>query len=259
MKAIFLDVDGTLVSFKTHAIPASTVQAVKQAKANGHRIFIATGRPKAIINNLGAIEEYIDGYVTMNGGYCYVGGEILHRSVIPTSDVKAISEYCKEKNVATIFVNEDKIGVVGINDVVESIFYDHLNVPEIPKTTFEEAVWEDVFQITPFITADQEEELRNSIPNCQPERWNPAFVDIVAKGNNKESGIKVIQKHFSIKTEDTIAIGDGGNDTSMLAYAGVGVAMGNATDEVKAYADYVTTSVDEDGIMNALKYLNIIS
>ena len=63
---------------------------------------------------------------------------------------------------------------------------------------------------------------------------------------------------FRSKQEDTIAIGDGGNDVSMLGYAGIGIAMGNATDEVKAHADYVTTSVDEDGIYNALKHFNLI-
>ena len=62
--ALFFDIDGTLVSFKTHEIPASTILALTQAKANGHRVFIATGRPPIIITNLGAIEHLIDGYVT---------------------------------------------------------------------------------------------------------------------------------------------------------------------------------------------------
>ena len=74
--ALFFDIDGTLVSFKTHEIPASTILALTQAKANGHRVFIATGRPPIIITNLGAIEHLIDGYVTTNGALCYVGEEI---------------------------------------------------------------------------------------------------------------------------------------------------------------------------------------
>lgn len=258
MKAIFLDIDGTLVSFKTHKIAESTIKAVQMAKAKGHKVFIATGRPKAIINNINAIEAYIDGFVTMNGGYCYVGTQILHKSIIPESDVKNIAAYCKKNNKATIFVNEHTIGVCAPNDLVKSIFYDHLNVPKIPEIGFDEATHKEVFQITPFITTQEEDAIRDLIPSCQPERWNPEFVDIVRKGNTKESGIKVIQEHFNIKQEDTIAIGDGGNDVSMLGYAGIGIAMGNATDEVKAHADYVTTSVDEDGIYNALKHFNLI-
>lgn len=63
-KALFFDIDGTLVSFNTHEIPASTVDALEQAKANGLKVFIATGRPRQLINNLSAISHLIDGYVT---------------------------------------------------------------------------------------------------------------------------------------------------------------------------------------------------
>ena len=258
MKAIFLDIDGTLVSFKTHGVPASTVRAVKEAKANGHKVFIATGRSKAIINNIDAIEEYIDGYVTMNGSYCYVGNEVLHKSVIPLNEVKALADYCEKLQKATIFVAEHKLGVVGTNELVSKLFYEHLDIPVIPTTTFEEAIKEEILQITPFFSADEEKVLIKDMPNSQPERWHPEFVDIVAKGNTKESGIKIIQERFNIKREDTIAIGDGGNDVSMLKYAGIGIAMGNAADAVKAHADYVTTSVDEDGVYNALKNFNLI-
>ena len=67
IKALFLDIDGTLVSFKTHSISTSTVAALEAAKAAGVKIFIATGRPVAIINNLDAIKHVIDGYVAANG------------------------------------------------------------------------------------------------------------------------------------------------------------------------------------------------
>ena len=66
-KALFFDIDGTLVSFKTHAIPASTIEALKRAKANGVKIYISTGRPFLFINNLGQIASLIDGYRTNNG------------------------------------------------------------------------------------------------------------------------------------------------------------------------------------------------
>ena len=75
--ALFFDIDGTLVSFKTHEIPPSTIQALVQAKANGSRVYIATGRPPLIITNLGAIEHLIDGYITTNGALCYVGDELI--------------------------------------------------------------------------------------------------------------------------------------------------------------------------------------
>lgn len=80
IKALFFDIDGTLVSFDTHAIPETTIEAIAAAKAKGIRIFIATGRPAVIINNLSALQdrELIDGYITMNGGYCFVGKEVIY-------------------------------------------------------------------------------------------------------------------------------------------------------------------------------------
>ena len=62
--ALFFDIDGTLVSFRSHEIPVSTIQALTMAKANGHRVYIATGRPVGIITNLGAIAHLIDGFIT---------------------------------------------------------------------------------------------------------------------------------------------------------------------------------------------------
>ena len=84
------------------------------------------------------------------------------------------------------------------------------------------------------------------------------LVDVTAKGNTKQNGIDQIIRHFGIKLEETMAFGDGGNDISMLRHAGIGVAMGNANDDVKAASNYTTTSVDEDGIANALKYFGIV-
>jgi hypothetical protein len=260
MKALFFDIDGTLVSFGTHGIPASTVEALSRARANGHKIFIATGRPKTIINNLGAIQQpnLIDGYITMNGAYCYVGDEVIYKSPIVKSEVEAIGRYCRDYNYPCIFVHENSMSVFQPNKLVADLFYDYLHCETFPEATFEEATAGEVFQVTPFITPEQEEGLTPSIPNCESARWYPAFTDITAKGNTKQQGIDVIIKHFGLKLEDTISFGDGGNDVSMLRHAAVGVAMGNAADDVKQHADYVTSSVDEDGIRRALEHFGVI-
>jgi len=77
----------------------------------------------------------------------------------------------------------------------------------------------------------------------------------IAKGTNKATGIDEICKYYGIDISETMAFGDGGNDIAMLKHAGVGVAMGNASDEVKGYADMITDSVDDDGIA---KILNVM-
>ena len=92
IKALFFDIDGTLVSFKTHKIPQSTVDALEQAKKNGVEVYISTGRPQLIINNLGQIEHLIDGYITTNGARCFVGDKVVSQHAILPEDVKKIIE-----------------------------------------------------------------------------------------------------------------------------------------------------------------------
>ena len=259
-KVLFFDIDGTLVSFGTHSIPESTIEALKAAHANGHKIFIATGRPKAIINNLSQIQSLgiIDGYITMNGAYCFVGDKVIYKSAIPHNEVMALGNFCRDHNYACIFVAEHTVAVCQPNNLVKEIFYDYLHVDVIPTKTLEEATSEDIYQVTPFITPEQEAEIHHDIPNCEIGRWYPAFADITAIGNTKQKGIDEVIKYFGLKLEDTMAFGDGGNDISMLRHAAIGVAMGNAKDDVKAAANYITTSVDEDGIKNALTHFGII-
>ncbi len=256
-KALFFDIDGTLVSFRTHEIPASAVEALAAAKARGHRIFISTGRPQILINNLVALQErnLIDGYITMNGAYCFVGDEVIYKSAIPSDDVRTLTTYCADRKIPCIVVGEHTICACQPDERVQQIFHEYLKVTTpIPDTPLEKAIdGKEVFQLTPFIDETEEQEVAPHITHCEIGRWHPAFTDVTAKGNTKQRGIDEIIRHFGIRQEDTIAFGDGGNDIPMLRHAGIGIAMGNARDEVKAAAKYVTTSVDEDGIANAIK------
>lgn len=259
-KALFFDIDGTLVSFETHQILPSTIEALEAAHAKGIKIFIATGRPKAIINNLSELQNrnLIDGYITMNGAYCFVGEEVIYKSAIPQEEVKAMAAFCEKKGLPCIFVEEHHISVCQPNDVVKQIFYDFLHVNIIPTVSFEEATEKEIIQMTPFITEEEEKEVLPSIPTCEVGRWYHAFADVTAKGDTKQKGIDEIIRHFGIRLEETMAFGDGGNDLTMLRHAAIGVAMGQANEEVKQAADYVTNPVDEDGIRNAMRHFGII-
>lgn len=123
-ESFIFDIDGTLVSFETHRIPSSTIEALEAAHAKGLKIFIATGRPKAIINNLSELQDrnLIDGYITMNGAYCFVGEEVIYKSAIPQEEVKAMAAFCEKKGVPCIFVEEHNISVCQPNEMVKKIF-----------------------------------------------------------------------------------------------------------------------------------------
>ena len=257
--ALFFDIDGTLVSFKTHEIAASTILALTQAKANGHKIYIATGRPINIITNLGAIDHLIDGYVTTNGARCFVGQETVLLNAIPQEEARLVVSDAQAKGYGLIVVGDRDLAVLDPNGDVDRIFRVELAVENLCKARpLEEVMSQPILQLTPFFTAEYEQELMPRIAGCISGRWHPAFTDITAISADKGRGLLAMASHEGFPPSDTVAFGDGGNDTSMIIAAGTGVAMGNALEQLKSAADYVTTSVDDDGVLNALRHLRLI-
>lgn len=257
IKAIFFDIDGTLVSFRTHRVPDSTVESLAALRRAGVKTFIATGRQLGSINNLGTLT--FDGYVTLNGGYCIAGRDhVIYKRSIPQTDIDALLDYLEhEEPFPCAFVLENGIYLNYKSEKVEKLFR-LINFPEPPIRPLSAVRGHTVYQLIAFLTPEQEERLLPVIPGCTATRWNPLFTDIVPKGSNKGIGIDKIIDYFGIPLADTMAFGDGGNDIEMLRHVALGVAMGNAGEEVKAAARYVTTSVDDNGISNALRHFGIL-
>jgi len=257
--ALFFDIDGTLVSFKTHQIPPSTIFALTQAKANGHRIFIATGRPPVIINNLGAIEHLIDGYVTINGALCFVGRHTVACHAVSDDEARKTVSDAKDKSYGLIVVGERDLAVYDPDGTVDNIFRQQLAVKNLDAAKpVDDVLQQRILQLTAFVDETYEPTLMNLIPHCISGRWHPKFTDITVKGADKGQGLLTMAGYEGIDVHHTMAFGDGGNDSSMILTAGIGVAMGNAIDKLKAEADYVTTSIDDGGVRQALAHFGII-
>lgn len=260
VKAVFFDIDGTLVSFRTHRIPASTLEAVRVVRRKGVRVYIATGRPPAFIDNLGELEY--DGMITATGAHCVArDGTVLCHRPVPAADVERIVAHhraCPEEAFPIFFVCDDGVFVTRLTDEVSRVA-GLLNIGLPPMRPIEEVIGRDVLQIISFFpAADEERYMTLLMPGCVSMRWHPAFTDAVAAGVSKSAGIDCVLAHEGIALADTIAFGDGGNDTGMLRHVACGVAMGNAADEVKAAADYVTDSVDEDGVARAFRHFGLL-
>lgn len=134
-----------------------------------------------------------------------------------------------------------------------------LNVPDIEsELPVEDVLKQRILQLTPFISEKQESEILASLRGIESGRWCPDFADFTAKGVSKAKGLKEIAAARGFDISETMAFGDGGNDLSIIKQAGIGVAMGNANEVLKPAADYITDSVDNNGIFNALTHYNVI-
>ena len=227
IKAIFFDIDGTLVSFKTHEISKTTLEALYALREKGVKLFIASGRHLLIMDNLSGFP--FDGYVCMNG------------SLVPCV-------LFTEKNVAMNCRTER----------TEQLFR-MIRLPEPEYASLMPYKSGPVSQFTIFLDQEREDALlAPALKHSVTTRWHPEFTDIVPENISKAEGISRVIAGYGIGREEVMAFGDGGNDVEMIEYAGIGVAMGNALPDVRKHADYVTSTVDEDGIVAALRHFRIL-
>ncbi len=258
IKAVFFDIDGTLVSFRTHRISPAVLDGLHRLQARGVKLFIATGRHRLSIG-LAADAFPFDGFITVNGQFCFAGDRVLRSNPIPRQVVAQQVELLESTKAPCLFLGEQ--GTMLVNqDPRTDIFPSQLNLPlpdpVPPRQVLEQ---EAIYQMTAFFT--REEELAAGdrfFPGLEVMRWHPAFVDVIAPGGGKDHGMDAILEHFGFDLSESMAFGDGENDLPMLRHAHIGVAMGNADEFVKRQADYVTGCVDEDGILTALEHFELI-
>jgi len=258
VKAVFFDVDGTLVSFNTHSIPPSALDALSTLKNNGIKVFVATGRAFVQLEILSDLP--FDGYITANGAYCTNSQyELIHKSIIPIEDIEALIRYQEEKGQFPVSFMTPKGMTINYIDEKVMELSRIVDVPPPPVKSLREAANSEVLQMDLYTDKEKEREvMRKVLVHCQATRWNPCFADVNLRGCSKQAGIDHFFQHFDFKLDETMAFGDGGNDIAMLRHVAIGVAMGNASDEVKRTADFVTDTVDDNGIWNALKHFRII-
>lgn len=261
IKAVFFDIDGTLVPLGARGIPQGTVKALKTLRQKGVKVFIATGRHPGWIDNLG--DNVFDGYVTTNGALCFAGdGKTeIHSCTISAEDKARMVSFCANNDMPFVIVPAyDEIFATGVNDAFTEAAK-MLNIPYVPIKDV--SLVNDYPVVQMMVFASQEEIdasglFEHTLLSCHATSWCSIFADILPNGSDKSVGIDRMIEHFGIKLSETMAFGDGANDVEMLRHVGIGVAMGNASAEVQASADYVTLSVDEDGVAAALRHFGLL-
>ena len=251
IKAAFFDIDGTLLSFNTHRVSEGTVRAFDTLHRHGVRTFISSGRPLVLIPPMPVTFE---GHITMNGGLVFTPEKVLLSNPIPNEDLNSWLDFAKEHNLCTMIFTADGMMLAQPNEVGLKL-RDQLEFTMPPVVDIDEMRRHEAYQIIALMPASLDATVAGLLSHCRLPRWHPAFTDIVAAGNSKAAGMEALCSHFGIRQEETLAFGDGANDLEMLRWAGIGVAMGNAEQIVKDAADRVTTSVDEEGIEQAVNQL----
>ena len=255
IKAIFFDVDGTLLSHKSNDVPEGTKRALAKLRDLGIKTVVATGRHMIEYNKLPVSRIKFDAYLTLNGDLMLDENKrVFEGTPIDRGEMEVLSRIFSAKKIPFVMIGENERYINYVNEtVIRTQKETKGTVPEVGN-------WdgEDVFQILAFVPEREKKLLEDLLDECAVTSWSDTGIDIIPKGGGKSSGISKFLKQYGIDRTETMAFGDGENDIEMLKFAGIGVAMGNANDEVKAAADYVTDSVDDNGIENALKHFQLI-
>lgn len=255
IKAAFFDVDGTFYSHETHSVPESHLKVLEVLRQKGIKTFLATGRHFTELVNLDMSQIKFDGYVMLTGQICTDQDKnVIFGNAIKREDAEYLFTAFEKKELPLMMVEKDRLYVNMANDIVVN-GQAAISSPVPMVAEYEGA---PIYQMVCYGGKELDTELSPKIPNCTVTRWSSFGVDIISKTGGKVIGIQKILEHYGISKEEMIAFGDGENDIEMLEFAGIGVAMGNAEEEAKAVADYVTTDIDDDGIWNACKHFGII-
>ncbi|MBQ9840466.1 MAG: Cof-type HAD-IIB family hydrolase [Erysipelotrichaceae bacterium] len=255
VKAIFFDVDGTIISYENGKIPQSTRDVIEQLRNQGILCVLATGRSLMELEDLDIKDMEFDAYIMLNGQLCFdKDKKVMWGVPIPEEDFKRGLEMFNRKEMPLSFVEVDQL----YNNFIDETVVIAQAAISSPLMEVCEYTGNEVYQIAVFAKPEMENYLKQEFPNCKVTKWNTCAFDVIAKTGGKVWGIQEYCKKMNISQHEIMTFGDGENDIEMLEYAYIGVAMGNANEEVKAVADYVTNTVDEDGILHALEHFGVL-
>lgn len=257
IKAIFIDFDWTLFDHKTHNFIPSCVESLNEVRKKGIKVFINSARTYYSLKGLNTFDYFkFDGFVTANGGCCFLEDKefyINHFSKeIKDNLIKILDDNKINYLLSTKYTSYLRVYDKDLMDEFYSIFYE---TRAIDISNYKN---EDVVSIQVFNKDLNKDELFNDANNVIFNRFSPLAFELTPKEFKKSEGIAELIKYFNYSKDELMAFGDDINDIDMFKCVKYGICMGNGKDEVKPYAYYVTSNIEDDGIYNALKYFKLI-
>ena len=258
---IFFDIDGTLLDEKEHVVPKSTIQALREARDQGHQTFICTGRCKAIWPE-DILDIGFDGVVGGCGTHIIYHDEELLHATLDTKLARQIADDLINYHIDGVlegavhnYFREDPWIDTVKNIIHENSFFaetatDRISSPD-PLEFDKMALWYDDSSDMAGFKAKYEDRFDFI-------QRDPTFMEIVPKGYSKATGIDFICKTLGVPRSHTMSFGDSTNDLPMLEFTAISVAMGSGNPAIFDSVDFVTDAVMSDGIRRGLEKFHII-
>ena len=257
IKIAFFDVDGTLVDMEKKVITPAMIETLKHLKENGIILCMATGRGPYLVPSFPGID--FDVFLSYKASYCYTKDEVIFSNPIPKEDVKAIVENASEIHRPVFLAGVEGGGANGCDkDLADYFAIAKSKVNVLDNFDFEKLMDKKVYQMMVGCYKEEYADILRDVDGARITAWWTRAADITPANGNKGVGVRKILDYYHLDKENAIAFGDGTNDIEMLEAVGTGVAMGNATDDVKAVADAICGHVAEDGIYHYCKEQGLI-
>ena len=269
-KVLFFDIDGTLLDY-TGKMPASAKEALRQARLAGHQLVICSGRSGHQLSDWMFTD--FDGIINCTGARVIFKQNVIYEHFVPREDVRRAREVLEAANGVLVAQTEEctilsQESYTFMKDYLVKMGRSQKRIERLLGNAVISPQMEAYDNIKKFFyhrsdkTVEQLEKELGDIFTVEASSFLKDVCDsgeITCKGINKSYGMQIYMQRLGFSKEDTIAFGDGPNDLDMLSFAGIGVAMGNARDIVKANADFITRDVGQDGVAYALKELGILT
>lgn len=254
--AVFLDIDGTLLWGSR--IPAKKDRdAIQAARQNGHLIFLNTGRGPGNIPKELRCAMPVDGIIAGGGAWILIDGSVIYKKEIALKEAASLCEMMLSHKISTVFEGEQQNAAILPNKSVGDVAFDEICSKDDILPVLEKDSWSKITFLA------RRDALPKEVLSKLTERFDviahPNYCEAILLGCDKAKGMAQALSYTNIPRERSIAMGDSLNDSQMLSYAQISVAMGNALDPVKEMADYVTLPVTECGVAAALVHFGLIS
>lgn len=255
IKAIFFDIDGTLISPRYPRMKQSTLATLQSLRNQGIYLFVATGRHLLELEELHFNDDFhFDGYLLLNGGYCFNDDAIIYENKIDTEDVMNICKVIDQYRFPALFIEKERMYVNFVDErVIKAQQAIHSMIPPLCQ----HVDMESIIQIDPYVNSDELEKIMKQTKNCKSTRWHDEAYDIVSVTGGKRNGIEAFMQYYGFCKEEVVAFGDGENDVEMFAAVGLAIVMKNADENIKAQGDMICDDVDEMGISSVMEQLGL--